>query len=237
MAFCVECGLEGPTFEGVCGDHFLKKNKLVRAPEAIDLSRCAHCGNLLVGGRWIPGTLEDVILDVLRGAAETDPRAERVRYTYDLRPQDDRNVSVTVKASCRVGPWDLVDSFHTRVRMQTGVCPTCSKRAGGYFVGTVQVRADGRALTEDEVRRARELVGRSAGGSDFVSRVEEVPGGFDVLVSSNTFAKRLGRDLAKELGGTVGSSATLHTQREGKDQYRATYAVRVAGFRAGDTVL
>ncbi|HEV8594128.1 MAG TPA: NMD3-related protein [Thermoplasmata archaeon] len=237
MAFCVECGREGETFEGVCRDHFQKKHKLVRAPEYLDLTRCAKCGSLNVGGRWIAATLEDVLLDLLRAAAETDPHVQKVQYTYDLRPQDDKNVAVTVKASCTVGPWDLVDSFHTRVRIQTGMCPTDSQRAGKFFVGTVQIRADGRDLAAEEVRRARTLVDGSATGAEFVSRVEDVAGGFDVKVSSNEFAKRLAKDLSRALGGTVGSSATLHTQKEGKDQYRATYVVRLPAFREGDLVL
>ena len=159
-----------------------------------------------------------------------------VQYTYDAHPQDDRNLAVTVKATCSVGPWQLLDSFHTRVRIQNGACPTCSKQKGRYFAGTVQVRADGRPLTEAESRRAKELVDRSGSGDEFVSGVEDVRGGFDVKVSSNPFAKRLARDLSRTLGGTVGSSATLHTQREGKDVYRSTYVVRLPGFREGDQV-
>ena len=236
MPFCVECGRDGPTFEGVCEADFRKTHVLVRAPEAIDVARCVHCGNLHVGNRWFPATIEDVMLDLIAAAVERDPRVTKARYTYDLRPQDERNVAVTVKAMCTVGPWQLLDSFHTRVRVQNGACPTCSKQQGRFFVGTVQVRADGRELTGDEAQEAKALVDRSSSGDEFVSEVEDVRGGFDVRVSSNTFAKRLARDLSKALGGTVGSSATLHTQKEGKDQYRATYVVRLPGFREGDEV-
>jgi len=236
MTFCVECGRDAPTFEGVCEDDFRRKHTLVRAPEYIDVARCVHCGNLQVGSRWIPATVEDVMLELIAANAEKDPSVAKARYTYDLRPQDERNIAVTVNASCTVGPWVFIDSFHTRVRIQNGACQTCSKQKGKFFVGTVQVRADGRDLTDEESRRARGLVERGRSGDEFVSGVEDVRGGFDVKVSSNAFARRLSRDLARELGGTVGSSATLHTQREGKDQYRATYAVRLAGFREGDTI-
>ena len=236
MAFCVECGREGPTFEGVCADDFRRTHALVRAPEAIDLVRCVHCGKLELGGRWVRATVDEAMLDLIAARAETDARVAKVQYTYDAHPQDDRNLAVTVKATCSVGPWELLDSFHTRVRIQNGACPTCSKQKGRYFAGTVQVRADGRPLTEAESRRAKELVDRSGSGDEFVSGVEDVRGGFDVKVSSNPFAKRLARDLSRTLGGTVGSSATLHTQREGKDVYRSTYVVRLPGFREGDQV-
>lgn len=234
MAFCVECGRETDTVEGMCAEDFRRKHVLVRAPAAIDLPRCAHCGRLQVGGRWIDAALEDVLLDVIAASVERDPSVAKVRYTYDLRPQDERNVAVTVKAACAVGPWELVDSFHTRLRLQNGACPTCSRQKGRYFVGTVQLRADGRAVTAAESRSAEGIAARSASGDEFVTEVEAVRGGIDVRVSSNQFAKRLAREMSRALGGSVGSSATLQTQREGKDQYRATYVVRLPGFGEGD---
>ncbi len=236
MTFCVECGREGPTFEGVCADDFCRKHVLVRAPETVDLVRCVHGAELLVGGEWVVASVEDVLLDLIAASAERDPKVTKVRYTYEVRPQDERNLAVTVKALCTVGPWELVGSFHTRIRIQNGACPTCSKRQGRFFVGTVQVRADGRELTEEESLKAKTIVDRSGSGDEFVSELEDVRGGFDVRVSSNPFAKRLAQDLSRALGGTLGSSATLHTQREGKDQYRSTYVVRLPGFREGDVL-
>jgi len=236
MAFCVECGRDGPTLEGLCEVDFRRKHTLVTAAEYMDVVQCAHCAKLQIGSSWMSATLEDVMLDLIPMHARRDPHVSKARYTYDLRPQDERNVAVTVKAVCTVGPWEIVDSFHSRVRVHIGQCPTCSRQKGKFFVGTVQVRAEGRELTDDEVREARGLVERAPTGRDFVSRVEEVRGGLDVRVSTNAFAKRLARDLAKALGGAVASSATLQTQKQGKEQYRATYRVRIAGFREGDTI-
>lgn len=240
MRFCVECGAEGETLEGLCADDFARRHTLLRAPERIDLVRCSHCGSIKTNGSWVEVDLQDHVLDLLAARVERDPHVARVRYTHELRPEDERNVAVTAKAVCRVGPWDLVTSLHTRVRFHGGACPTCSKARGGYYVGTIQVRADGRGVTADESRRARDVAERlaaSGGREQFVSRVEEVRGGLDVLVSTNALAKQVARELARELGGTVTSSATLHTQREGKDMYRATFAVRLPAFRDGDVIL
>jgi nonsense-mediated mRNA decay protein 3 len=236
MSFCVECGKEGPTLGGVCADDFQRKHVLVRGPEYLDVVRCAHCGRLERRGRWTGADFEDVAAGLLADRVEVDPQVAAVRFDVRLRPVDERNLDAQMRATSSVGPWELESSFRTHVRVRPGACPTCSKQKGRYFVGTVQVRADGRPLTEDEVRRVREIVDRSASGEEFVSLVEEVRGGLDIKVSSNQFAKRLAAGLSKALGGTVGSSATLHTQREGREQYRATYAVRLPGYREGDAI-
>lgn len=237
MAFCVVCGREGLTLEGQCEEDFRRTHILLRAPEHIDVARCVHCGRLEIGGRWVERTVEDAIPGLLAARVERDPHVTDVRFTYEAREEDAKNLAVAAKAECTVGPWRMASELRTRIRVHNGQCPTGSRQAGRFYVGTVQVRADGRALTEEEARRVQEITARSASGGEFVTELEAVRGGYDVRVSSNAFAKRLAQDLAKSLGGTVGSSATLHTQREGKEQYRATYAVRVAGFREGDTVL
>ncbi|MBI4415471.1 MAG: hypothetical protein HY557_00630, partial [Euryarchaeota archaeon] len=188
---------------------------------------------------WVEREFDDVALDLLAGHVRKDRRVSRVHFTFEPQAEDAKNVRLTVKVACKVGDWDLVESFRTRVRIQKGVCPTCSRQRGKYFVGTVQLRADGRDLAEEEVRRAETIASRleaRRGEEEFVSETEAVRGGVDVKVSTNQFAKKLAQEFAKKFGGTLGSSATLHTQREGKDMYRATYVVRIPAFRVGDVI-
>ena len=238
MAFCVECGAEGKTLEGLCAKHFVRRHTLVQAPERINVARCAHCGKLELPRGWVATAISDAIPALLAAHAEKDPHVKSPQFTWVSREEDGTNVALTVKALCAVGEWDLVSSFRTKVRVRGGACPTCSKQRGDYFVGTVQVRAEGRPLTEEEGGRVTRAAKQGGSGEEeFVSRIEAVAGGIDVRVSTNGFAKRLARDLAKEFGGTVGSSATLHTQREGKEMYRSTYVVRLPGFRKGDRIL
>lgn len=237
MPFCVECGREGPTFEGVCADHFQRAHVLVRAPEYMDVERCAHCGRLRIGSRWAARTAEDALPDLIGIGVVTDAHVSAVRYTTEIRRRGERALEARTVATCTVGPWELAATFDTHVRIRSGACPTCSRQKGRFYVGTVQVRAEGRPLTDEEAREAQRIAARSASGEEFVGEVEAVRGGIDMRVSSNAFAKRLAAELGKALGGSVGSSATLHTQREGREQYRATYAVRLLGFRVGDVIL
>lgn len=237
MAFCVECGAEGPILHGLCEKHFVQKHELVKAPETFRVSRCPHCSRLRLSRSWEAITLEDAIPALLAQHAVTDPLVKGAQFTWLAREVDPTTTALTVKARCLVGEWDLVTSFRTKVRVREALCPTGSRQSGDFFVGTVQVRADGRPLSEEEGRRVSEIAtGARKGAEEFVSRIETVKGGVDVRVSSNGFAKRLARDLAKAFGGTVGGSATLHTQREGRELYRSTYVVRIPSFREGDTI-
>ena len=237
MAFCVECGAEGTTLEGLCSDDFVKRRPLVRAPERMNVAKCAHCGKLELSRGWTAATVDDAIPGLLAAHVVKDRLVTKAEYTWASRQEHENILGLTVKANCRVGEWDLAASFRTKVRIRGGACPTCSKQRADYFVGIVQVRADGRPLTDEEGQRAARVADRAAsGGEDFVSGIEPVRGGIDVKVGSNRLAKRLARDLAREFRGTVGSSATLHTQREGREMYRSTYVVRIPAFCEGDVV-
>lgn len=237
MSFCVECGTEGPTIEGLCARHFVKKYELVKAPDRILVERCAHCGKLELPRGWSRIAVEDSIPALLAANTVRDSHVEGVQFTWVSREEGPTRLALTVKAQCRVGEWDLVSSFRTTLLVRTAVCPTCSKQSGRYFTGTVQVRAEGRPLSDEERRLAERMVDDAkTGEAEFVSKVEPAHGGIDVRVSTNAFAKRLARDLAKEFAGTIGTSATLHTRREGREVYRTTYIVRIPTYRQGDTI-
>jgi len=237
MSFCVECGRVGPTLEGVCADDFQRKHVLVRTPEYVNIVRCAHCNRLEVRGRWTRQPVGEALPGIVADLAETDPLVTSVRYAIDVHERDERTAEIRGTATCAVGPWELPVGFGALVRIRSGACPTCSRQKGRFFVGTVQVRAEGRPLTHAEARRAHEVAAADASGEEFLSEVQAVRGGIDIKVSSNAFAKRVAAEIAKALGGTVGSSATLHTQREGREQYRSTYVVRLFGFQKGDLIL
>ena len=231
--FCVECGREGPTLEGLCANCFRKGNPLVRSPDAIDAVVCMDCGRLETGGGWVRVELETAIPMLLREKVPTDPRADRVTFTHVSRPEDARNLGLTVKAAARISGVEIVESFRVRLRVQQGLCPTCNRRRSNYYEGILQLRAEERPLTAEEQGRLVAFVQgavdrRSLKGEEvFVTKVEEVRGGVDVYLSSNTVARTIARELADGFHGTIGSSPKLFGRKKGKDLYRVTYVVRI----------
>ena len=231
--FCVECGRDGPTVEGLCVDCFRKRNPIVRPPDAIDAVVCVDCRRIETEGGWVRVDLEVAIPTLLRDRVPTDPRASRVTFTHVSRAEDATNFGLAVKAVSRVSDVEIVESFRTRLRVKQGLCPMCNRRRSNYFEGILQVRAEERALTEDERGRlvsfVQDAVGKRAakGEEVFVTRVEAVRGGADVYLSSNTVARTIARELADTFHGTIGASPKLFGRKKGKDLYRVTYVVRI----------
>jgi len=237
----VECGREGPTIEALCPTCFAKKHAIVRAPTFVDLSRCVHCGSFLVGRAWTRVDLEAALPRVLRKAIRVTEKADRVSLRHEARPLDPNTVDVTGTVIARFGDVDVSDEFRTRLRIRHAVCPTCSRERGSYYASILQVRADGRDLTVDEVDGVRAFVADAVArakrqGEAFLSKIEVVPGGIDFYLSSNALGRRFARDVRQEFGGTSGTAPTLHTRIAGRDVYRVTYLVRLPRLRPGQTV-
>lgn len=239
--FCVECGAEGPTYQGVCASCFAKKHPLVEPPAYVDVARCQQCGAFRFKSGWARSDLDLAIPQLLREQVKVLPPFERVAFTHEAREEDVSNYSLTVKASGRFEDLQQVQDFHVRLRIKPSVCDTCQKQTSRYFEGILQVRAEGRDLTSKEIRAVRTLVlsrierGRDEGG-DFVSRMEEIHGGLDFYVSTNALGARLAREVAGAFGGTVSASPKLYGERKGKELYRVTTLVRLPAFQVGDVV-
>ncbi|TLZ60451.1 MAG: hypothetical protein E6K13_08260 [Methanobacteriota archaeon] len=233
--FCVECGRDGPTIDGLCASCFRKRNPLLRAPDTIDAVVCSDCGRIEMESGWARVDLDVAIPRILKSRVPVDPRATRVTFTHTARREDDRNLALTVKAAAHVQDLEFVESFHTRLRVKRGLCPTCNRKHSNYYEGILQVRAEERPLTTEERDRLvafieAEVARRTGKGEEvFISKIEDVRGGADVYLSSNSTARTIARELADAFHGTVGSSPKLFGQKNGKDLYRVTFLVRIPG--------
>ncbi len=69
-----------------------------------------------------------------------------------------------------------------------------------------------------------------------LARKVEVKNGLDYYLADNSFTKGLGRKLQQQFGGEILTSASLHTQKDGKDMYRVTILFRGAGFGKNEQV-
>ena len=239
--FCVECGADGPVYQGVCASCFAKKHALVEPPRNVDVPRCARCGAFHFRGGWSRVDLDLAIPQLLREQVKTLAPFEHVTFTHVAREEDANNYLLTVKAAGRFEDLRQVQDFHVRLRMKPSVCDTCAKQDGRYFEGILQVRADGRDLTPQETRAVRTMVlarverGRDEAG-DFVSRTEEIHGGLDFYLSTNALGTRLAKEVADAFGGVTSASPKLYGQREGKEVYRVTALVRLPMYRVGEVV-
>ena len=243
---CFRCGKRDAVIGGLCRECYLETHRLLKVPEYMDMQVCLHCGAVSKDGRkWRDGNstaelvkdiaLSEVRSGIIRGASLLGTEAalhERDPYTYELHG--------TVSLS--LGPFTAEEEFDSTIRLKGATCPACSRFNGNYYEAIIQIRATGRAMREDEKRRARELIWRRIGDAAegdrniFLAKDKDVHGGIDFYISHAGTAKSSARELSAEFDGEMTESRKLSGRRNGEDFYRFTYLVRIPEFGKGDFV-
>jgi len=247
--YCIECGAEGDALIGsLCSKCFLKRHPLVTLSQTVDITVCAHCGSLMKGNKVVEigGVKGEGVVDdpaardiIARASVEAAVKIEEdaeADLDISLEELDERNMRANIVANMSFQGQPIAErALTTVVRFKNSVCVKCSRQKGFYFEAVLQLRADGRAL-EDEDFNSLETVIRSTldETKGFISKVEHVRGGYDYYLSATSDAKGIALRMAKDMGAKVTESNSLVGRKDGNDMYRLTYAVRLPAYRVGD---
>ncbi|MDR2865861.1 MAG: hypothetical protein LBV13_00425 [Methanomassiliicoccaceae archaeon] len=243
--FCVKCGNEGETFDGLCISCFLNGKELIALPHHVDLERCASCEEFRSGGsQWSKKeqhrAIEDAALDALTAISGLHIMSAGALAVT----QDPRNFLVKVDAQGELGGRIVTAEAETLVRIKNNVCQKCSRQLGNYYESTLQVRSGTKELPTDlrdeAVRHVRNRIESmsSLNRQIFLTKVEEVPGGVDMLLSSNSLGKALAKELSDHYGAEMKESSKLVGKTEdGADMYRTTFLVRMPEYHLNDIVM
>ncbi len=245
MNFCVKCGRDcDESLEGMCIDCWLNGRKLTTMPHHVDLKTCTNCGEFCIGDRWIRTDLEDAVIRAALNERSIIRDADYVAQEVRIEENDPRIYTVTVWTQLDVMGHETEDEASTIVRIKNAVCKPCSRKLGSYYTSILQIRTGTKELSpelrEETLAMVEDSVARQAVNNKqlFITKMEIVPGGVDVYLSSIS----LGKSLAKELGDaycaeTKESPKLVGQTSDGQDMYRLTYLVRLPEYHVGDVVV
>jgi len=179
------------------------------------------------------GDTLDLAVSLVKGQLTINPAAKHVRTVLEPEMLDEKAVKVHIRVDAVVKGESVSREHDAMVRIKKESCDRCSRIAGNYYAAIVQVRAEGRFPTEKERSKSKEIaqdVIRRVQKSDrmaFISNIKELKEGIDIYVGSTSVGKQISKAIVTELGGRFSESAKLVGRKNGKDQYRVSYAVRL----------
>ena len=247
--FCPKCGRETQE-EGLCQACFADKYVVFEVPQVIEVKLCAKCPSYRIGDAWVDTSIDTYEELAKKATSKTvrlalavskDVRSPQVTVVPEFTGPQILKVHVRVAGEIGNRPVATEAEVEARVRKET--CDVCSRIAGGYYEGVIQIRAQDRFPSKEEVSRCLKIVEntivRAAKAGDrlaFITDVFPLPEGADVYVGSSTCGRQASRAVIDELGGTVTEAPKLVGAKDGKDLYRITFAVRLPNIVAGDIV-
>jgi nonsense-mediated mRNA decay protein 3 len=243
--FCPKCGEDTDVFfDNVCKQCFTQNRTLVKCAQVLYTRICATCGSLFKRGKWSSGEDEEkTIIECVKGSLEHDPQAHDLKLDIKIKPLDYSRYRVHIDGSGKIKGAPIEIALDTEVRISRETCDTCSRIAGGYFEGIVQIRADKRIPTSEELGKctqiAEDVASRSRMKGDrlaFIANILELDEGVDYYVGEMKLGKQICRAIIDVYGGKFLESPKLVGQKNGVDLYRITFALRLPEFVKGDII-
>ncbi len=257
--FCAICGTTtGPFLDNFCETCYKKEFPLdINIIENIDVEICPLCGNLKVQGATITTWNKDENLEsILREIAKrTIMEKIQSNMYYECEFEDDieedkiMNYGVKkfqIKTTITASPFeefsDFMEEFLTRIQLHRTSCGECSKFKSGYYEGVLQIRADDRKMTEQELERLEAYIDK------LMERFEESKmmyildfkadqDGITCKTSTKYLAETLAREIKNLTAGKMSIAYELKTQaKDGTDIYQNTYLVRLPQYTEGDII-
>jgi nonsense-mediated mRNA decay protein 3 len=245
--FCPRCGSEDEDlYEGICISCFIKEAKLISIPRAVDITICAHCSSLLKGLKWEDSELteEELVTLAVMEKLERSEFADDLELSVEILTIKGSNYGCLVHVQGTVFGRRVVEEHHIDVKIKKGVCPDCSKYASGYFESVIQIRADNRFPTNNELNTIDQIIRAKTKALSvknrmaYVSDVAVLKEGVDYYVGSYKVARKMVSAVKEAMGGVVQESPRLvgRDKSRGKDLYRIWISIRLPDFQKGDFI-
>ena len=260
-AFCPRCGAPVPDRSesdasdplrpgaevDLCDACYFDDFEFVDAPDRIDVRVCSQCGAVHRGRRWVDVGAKDytdVAIEEVSEALAVHVDVEDVAWQVEPEEIDQNTIRMHCYFTGVVRGTPVEEQVTVPVKISRQTCTRCGRIAGDYYASIVQIRAEDRTPSSEELERSKVIAERIVAEMEatgdrnaFITETNETPDGLNMRVSTNKIGKKIANKMVEEFGGTVTDAETLVTEdSDGNEVYRVTFAVRLPPYVPGDVI-
>jgi nonsense-mediated mRNA decay protein 3 len=239
--FCVECGKDEPIYRnGVCLQCYLKQTQFSKGPAILDITLCTRCSSYKYKNTWLQEPFDDILKRHVKDAFSISHELANQRIQTKCNEQD-RVQRCTVFITGSLNDQTITEQHPLTVRIKHSTCDICSREAGGYYEAIIQIRAEKRTFTKEELRTLRLAVEtmvrqfqKSGKRGLFITDFDEKREGLDFFLSEKGTAFTIAKKIQEQYGGEFKQSASTAGMKDSKQVYRMTYLIRIPAYQKGD---
>ncbi len=241
--FCVECGKETTIYKnGACISCYLKNKTFSLGPLVIDIIVCTGCQSYKYKNTWIEEPFDAVLLRCIKDEFTINNELQNVDITTTCDNQE-RIRSCKVTITGKISDQTITEEHPLTVRIKRATCELCSRQYGGYYEATIQIRADKRKFSKQELETMKKHVEklietmRTKGNRGlFITESEEIHGGLDFNLSEKGSAYSIAKKIYEHYGGEIKQSSKNVGMKDCIQLYRMTYLIRLPAYQKGDFI-
>jgi len=205
MKFCFVCGKKtDKLLEGYCEDCYNKKFNLIKIPEDLQILQCSKCKKLKDGILWTDKDVEDLI-------------KKKIKLLGECTKIEVKGNKICVWGTLEKSKRPKEESHEINLKIVKVVCPNCSKRLGGYYETTLQIRGN---ATNAILNFLDEEINKKS-----YYRLEQIKGGFNLYVGDKDVAKKAAEFLSKKYKFKIRKTYRLFTKKDGRDVYKSIITI------------
>jgi len=239
---CVECGEEEQFKDGVCKTCYSKNTHFTKGPEIIDIITCTTCSAYKYKNTWFTESFEEILKRHIKDIFSISRELTKTLILTECGEKK-KKIDCKVTFSGYIEDQQITEQHQLIVRLKNTICDVCSKQFGGYFEAILQIRAEKRTPTTEEIQQITELVEtlveqfREKGNRGlFVTEITEEQGGLDFYLSEKGSAYTIAKKIQEKNGGEIKQSSTNAGMKDSKQLFRMTYLVRLPSYKMGDFI-
>ncbi len=248
---CYLCG-EPAVIDGLCAACYHREHPLLSLPTRLVMTVCKRCGAVKLPGGWKqlpndvlePDDVREAQLQlVLNRVLEKQQRGRTITFRSELAR--DRTIQLIVEAMG--SPNELLppisEHHEVTVRVNYAMCASCSSLSGGYYEAILQIRAENRAVSQQEEAAITAIVNHMTiqdhqqDEHAFVSGASRDKYGLDFWIGSEHLCRHIADEIQSEFCASRKENYKLVSQEKGgKGKYRITIVLRLPQYTIGDFI-
>ena len=203
---------------------------------------CPHCGSYKHKNTWTSDLFGEVIRRVIKNTFHISNELKRIDVNTECKEKKE-GMECKVIISGFLDDVEITEEHSILVCMKKTVCDVCSKQVGGYFEATLQIRADKRRPTKEELGTIRLNVEnlvenlRTKGNRGlFITDIAEGHGGIDFYLSEKGSAYTIAKKIQEKFGGEIKQSSKNIGMKDSRQIFRMTCLIRLPAYRKDDFI-
>src|SRR3989344_59949 len=231
MRFCPICGKKDIEGE-MCSSCAAREISSAMKISDITVTVCVGCKSAFIQNKWVKfSSLGDILLKLGRKAIGNKLDAKIIPLIpekAEMKPGLNVDAEIEVALSEK-------EKYYIPAKFIMTTCPKCGKEGGQYFESMLQLRDCPREIID--FVKADVFENRKRGA--FIVKEDKVGSGIDMQLTSNNYAKSLGKRLVKRFGGILKVNARLYStdRQTSKQVHRVTVFYQAMPFKIGEVML
>ncbi len=243
--FCPKCGKITEN-EGLCGECQVTSTKWFTCDKRATSTHCPSCGAIKISCTWTDSTKEraDIAPDLAKSAVHLHPDVKNAVIDVTVVDMTVNRSRGYLEISGELYDKPVHEKCMVELVWHKEQCDRCNRISGSYYEGVVQFRADGRLPSKYEIQMALTIAQQTednlqSGGErlSYINDMTEIRDGVDIIIGSQHIGVLICKNIIAKMGGRYSTHPKLVGEKNGRQLFRITYALRIPRFQKQDVVL